>query len=65
MDEGVITSQHWQVLLRAIVSDAAACTFLHEGRIADLRCKGELVLQECLVLTFALKRIATFAHFVT
>jgi hypothetical protein len=36
---GVITSQHWRVLLEAIVIDAAACTFLHEGRIAAIRCE--------------------------
>ena len=38
MDEEVITSQHWGVLLRAIVTDAALCTFRHEGRKPDLRC---------------------------
>jgi hypothetical protein len=42
VDEGVITSQHWRVLLRAIVTDAALCTFRHEGRIADLRCARKL-----------------------
>ena len=60
-----MTSQHQRVLLRAIVTDTALCIFRHEGREGDLRCKGELVLQEWLVPTFALKRIATFAHFVT
>ena len=32
VDGGVITSQHWRVLLRAIVTDAALCTFRHKGR---------------------------------
>jgi hypothetical protein len=32
VDEGVITSQLWRVLLRAIVTDAALCTFRHEGQ---------------------------------
>ena len=45
MDEGVITSQHWWVLLRAIVTDAALCTFRHEGRIADISCG----LHRCLL----------------
>ena len=38
MDDEVITSQHWRVLLRAIVTDAALCTFRHEGREAVFRC---------------------------
>ena len=37
MDEEVITSQHWGVLLRAIVTDAALCKFRHEGRKVDVR----------------------------
>ena len=29
------------------VIDAAACTFLHEGRIADLRCTEHIALLLC------------------
>ena len=53
MDEEVITSQHWGVLLRAIVTDAALCTFRHEGRKAALRCalhEVQLSGQNCLSL---------------
>jgi hypothetical protein len=35
---GVITSQHWRVLLEAIVTDTALFTFRHEGREGDIRC---------------------------
>ena len=35
---GVITSQHWRVLLEAIVTDTALFTFRHEGRKAVFRC---------------------------
>jgi len=41
VDDEVITSQHWRVLLRAIVTDAALCTFRHEGRIAVIRCSAQ------------------------
>ena len=59
MDEGVITSQHWQVLLRAIVTDAALCTFIHERRIADLRCTEHIYVcsaDETPVVTIRLER---------
>jgi hypothetical protein len=39
---GVITSQHWRVLLEAIVTDTALFTFRHEGRIAEVRCGREI-----------------------
>jgi hypothetical protein len=34
-----MTSQLWRVLLRAIVTDAALCTFRHKGRRVDFRCE--------------------------
>jgi hypothetical protein len=42
VDDEVITSQHWRVLLRAIVTDAALCTFRHEGRKPDIRCSRSI-----------------------
>jgi hypothetical protein len=36
-----MTSQLWRVLLRAIVTDAALCTFRLKGREGDVLCRCE------------------------
>jgi hypothetical protein len=35
-----------------VVTDAAPCTFLHEGRIADIRCKCEAAKRQRREPTF-------------
>jgi hypothetical protein len=65
VDDEVITSQHWRVLLRAIVTDAALCTFRHEGREADLRCacklNGRVLRKQTIRVTIHFCRGATAA----
>jgi hypothetical protein len=42
------------------VIDAAACTFLHEGRLPDLRCKCEVGVRQQRELTFRLPKNSVF-----
>ena len=57
-----LAAQSMKVRCGPIVTDAAACTFLHEGRIADLRCKCEVGVGQQREPTFTLPRNSVFLY---
>jgi hypothetical protein len=67
VDESFAWTQFWCVIIALLAVKrsackryAAPCTFRHEGRIADLRCKCELGVSQQRELTFTLPKNSVF-----